>query len=190
MGHFGNLTFCEEFRVQAIWVSLSLFFFLLSLSLSLSLPGGLIRKSRWRTVDRKTPSGLAIIERVRLPLDCILLEGCGGTTFTDTAHVVLGFPPTCARAVLTHPDLLNFVPCYLAFQQFRMVVSRCDCQKAEVCECVSYMYCTFSQDIGAIRLAPCCCPNKRCEIFMNMTTSPCNLMKFSFETLFFHHFFV
>ena len=30
------------------------------------------------------------------------LEGCGGTTFTDTAQVVLVFPPTCARAVLTH----------------------------------------------------------------------------------------
>ena len=42
------------------------------------------------------------MERVHLPLDCILLEGCGGTIFSDTAQVVLGFPPTCGRAVLTH----------------------------------------------------------------------------------------
>ena len=50
----------------------------------------------------KTAQIISFIECVRLPLDCILLEGCGGTTFTDTAQVVLGFPPTCARAVLTH----------------------------------------------------------------------------------------
>ena len=49
----------------------------------------------------KTAQISSFIERVRLPLDCILLEGCGGTIFTDTAQVVLGFPPTCARAVLT-----------------------------------------------------------------------------------------
>ena len=50
----------------------------------------------------KTAQIILFIERVRLPLDCILLEGCGGTTFTDTAQVVVGFPPTCARDVLTH----------------------------------------------------------------------------------------
>ena len=102
--------------------------------------------------------------------------------------VVWGFPPTCARAVLTHPDLLSFVLFYFTFQQFRMVVSRRDCQKAEVCECVSHMYFTFSQDIGAIWFAPCCGPNKRCEIFMNMTTSPCNLVKFPIQKPFCHSF--
>ena len=50
----------------------------------------------------KTAQIILFIERVRLPLDCILLEGCGGTTFADTAQVVVGFPPTCARAVLIH----------------------------------------------------------------------------------------
>ena len=50
----------------------------------------------------KTAQISSFIKRVRLPLECILLEGCGGTTFTDIAQVVLGFPPTCARAVLTH----------------------------------------------------------------------------------------
>ena len=47
-----------------------------------------------------------------------------------------------------------------------MVVSRCDRQKTEVCECTSYMYFLFSQDIGAIRLAPCCGSSKRCEFFV------------------------
>ena len=50
----------------------------------------------------KTAQIISFIERVRLPLHCILLEGCGGTTFIDTAQVVVGFPPTCARVVLTH----------------------------------------------------------------------------------------
>ena len=81
---------------------------------------------------------------------------------------------------------LQFVLCYLVFQQFRMVVSRCDRQKAEVCECVSYMYFTFSQDIGAIRLAPCCGPSKRCEIFMIWKPHHVIWWKFPFKTLFYH----
>ena len=36
----------------------------------------------------RTAQIISFIERVRLPLDCILLEGCGGTTFTETAQVV------------------------------------------------------------------------------------------------------
>ena len=43
----------------------------------------------------KTAQIISFIERVRFPLDCILLEGWGGTTFTDTAQVVLGPPQFC-----------------------------------------------------------------------------------------------
>ena len=96
-----------------------------------------------------------------------------------------GFPsnvrPCCADPC---PDLFSFVLCYLVFQQFRMVVSRCDRQKAEVCECVSYMYFTISQDIGAIRLAPCCGPSKRCEIFMIWQPHHAIWWNFPFKTLF------
>ena len=50
----------------------------------------------------KTAQIVSFIERVQLLLDGMLLEGYGGTIFTDTAQVVLGFPPTRACAVLIH----------------------------------------------------------------------------------------
>ena len=55
--------------------------------------------------------------------------------------------------------------------------------EAEVCECVSYMYFTISQTIGAIRLAPCCGPSKRCEIFMIWQPHHAIWWNFPFKTL-------
>ena len=98
-----------------------------------------------------------------------------------------GFPsnmrPCCADPC---PDLLSFVLCCLVFQQFRMVMSKCDRQKAEVCACVSYMYFTFSQDMRAIRLTPCCGPRKRYESFMIWQPHHAIRWNFPSETLFYH----
>ena len=116
----------------------------------------------------KTAQIISFIERVRLPLDCILLEGCSGTIFADTVQVVLGFPPTCARAVLTHVLTSSVSSSVTLFSNNFGWLCRdvTEGKKADECECVSYMYFAFSQDIGAIRLAPCCGPSKQCEIFM------------------------
>ena len=118
---------------------------------------------------RKLPESFCSLNMCDFP--CIAsFEACGGTTFTDTAEAALGFPLKHRGCLgfpsTTHtcgadpcPQFFCFVFCCPAFQFFRFLCQDVTVRNQKHAHASQKLIFIFSQDIGAIRLAPCCGPS-------------------------------
>ena len=135
----------------------------------------------------KTAQIISFIERVQLPLDCILLERCGGTTFTDTAQVVLGILPTCARAVLTHiltSSVCPLLPCFppILDGYVEMWPSESRNMRMRLLHVFHFQPRHEGNPVSTLLWS-----KETMWEFHDMATSPCNLMKLPIQ-IFYHSF--
>ena len=124
----------------------------------------------------KTAQIGSFIERVRLPLDCILLKRCGGTTFIDTAQV---FWVSLQRAPVLcwpMPWPLQFCPLLLCFPSIsdgcvEMWPSESINMRMRLLHVFHFQPRHWGNPVGTLL-----CSKQTMWDFHDMTTSPCNLM--------------
>ena len=142
-----------------------------------------LRKKKQRTSNYENCLSPFVRWRCAISLGLYPFERCGGTTFTDNAHAVLGFPPKRKRAVLTHVLSFSVLSVALPSCILGMVASRCDCQKSKVCACVPQIHFHiqprhWGNPVSSLRWS-----NQRCEILMIWKINHAMCWDFPFKPL-------